>query len=137
MAIFQINLGYPELSQLPRNFSSSCFRRECLKMSGTGCFYVLATSIVKALKEVLHMTHLTISHSLDQFTAHLVWRISCLQCIDTVGVGHQKEHLACRKLIRCWCGYLSGARCIFVSDIAVFVLTRDVKLHATVTASCK
>jgi len=32
----------------------------------------------------------------------------------TLLVGHQKEHLACKNwAMRCWCGYLSGARCRF------------------------
>ena len=30
----------------------------------------------------------------------------------TLLVGHQEEHPACKHwLMRCWCGYLSGARC--------------------------
>jgi len=28
-------------------------------------------------------------------------------------VGHQEEHPACKNLVMtCWCGYLSGVRCI-------------------------
>ena len=35
----------------------------------------------------------------------------CVQCFDAVG-WHQEEHLACKHwVMRCWCGYLSGARC--------------------------
>ena len=29
----------------------------------------------------------------------------------TLSVGRQEEHLACKKVMRCWCGYLSGATC--------------------------
>jgi len=30
----------------------------------------------------------------------------------TLLVGHQEKHLACKNwVMRCWCGYLSGARC--------------------------
>ena len=30
----------------------------------------------------------------------------------TLLLGHQQEHLVCRNwVMRCWCGYLSGARC--------------------------
>ena len=37
----------------------------------------------------------------------LIW----LQCFDTVG-WRQEAHPACKNwVMRCWCGYLSGARC--------------------------
>ena len=40
---------------------------------------------------------------------YFVWQ--CFQCFDTVG-WHQQEHPACKNwVMRCWCGYLSGARC--------------------------
>jgi len=30
----------------------------------------------------------------------------------TLLVGHEEEHPACKySVVRCWCGYLSGARC--------------------------
>ena len=41
----------------------------------------------------------------------------CMMCPHafsalTLLVGHQEEHVACKKLVmRCWCGCLSGARC--------------------------
>ena len=41
----------------------------------------------------------------------------CMMCTHafsalTLLVGHQEEHVACKKLVmRCWCGCLSGARC--------------------------
>ena len=35
----------------------------------------------------------------------------CLYAL-TLLVGHQEQHLACKNLVmRCWCGYLSGASC--------------------------
>ena len=40
-----------------------------------------------------------------------------LQCFDgafsalTLLVGRQEGHSACKKVVRCWHGYLSGARC--------------------------
>ena len=37
--------------------------------------------------------------------------INCLQCFDIL-VGCQEKHPACKNwVMRCWCGYRSGARC--------------------------
>jgi len=37
---------------------------------------------------------------------------SCLQCFDIVLVGRQEDYPACKNwVMRCWCGYLSLARC--------------------------
>ena len=46
------------------------------------------------------------------FTQNLYTFPECsfLQCFDMVG--RQEEHLACKSwVMRCWCGYLSAARC--------------------------
>ena len=45
-----------------------------------------------------------IEYILNLFVSHIV---KCLQCFV-----HQEEHPACKNgVMRCWCGYLSGARC--------------------------
>ena len=45
-------------------------------------------------------------------------------------VGHQEEHLACKKLVmRCWCGYLSGVRCRF------FCMVQLMPLHPNTPSS--
>jgi len=43
-----------------------------------------------------------------QFSAYISIAFSAL----TLLVGRQEEHLACKNwVIRCWCGYMAGARC--------------------------
>ena len=45
---------------------------------------------------------------------HILTFISVSMCFSalTLLVGRQEEHLACKNwVMRCWCGYLSGARC--------------------------
>jgi len=43
----------------------------------------------------------------------LTYLLFCAFSALTLLVGCQEEHLACKNwLLRCWCGYLSGARCI-------------------------
>jgi len=56
------------------------------------CFYVII--------DMLICSYQCICHPVSAFIAL------------TLLVGHQQEHPACKNwVMRCWCGYLSGARC--------------------------
>ena len=46
------------------------------------------------------------------FQRYILYGLLCAFSALTLLVGHQEEHLAWKNwVMRCWCGYLSGARC--------------------------
>ena len=69
--------------------------------------YRLAKKLEHAMKSILYDG---VSHSVIRLCT---WLESVAFSALTRLAGRQEEHPACKNCVmRCWCGYLSGARCI-------------------------
>ena len=86
------------------NWYISCARMDCASLQ----------LILYLLRQSENMTFWNSEMSrFEQIFFQFIFKAMCLQCFDTVGwASGSAVHPTCKNwVMRCWCSYLSGARC--------------------------